>query len=97
VWPPVPLSLVSPGPSLPFLRGLPLPVFLVLRAGSAPPLTPPRSLRLRLLCRLFTWTCGAQPASVDRVTSVTSCWSLTTTRVSPQSSPCAARVRSLNP
>ncbi|CAI7765356.1 unnamed protein product [Closterium sp. NIES-54] len=39
--------------------------------------------------------CGAQPASVDRVTSVTSCWSLTTTRVTPQSSPCAARVRSL--
>ncbi|CAI7805133.1 unnamed protein product [Closterium sp. NIES-54] len=43
-------------------------------------------------CRLFTWTCGAQPAFVDRVTSVTSCWSLTTTRVTPQSSPCAARV-----
>ncbi|CAI7801407.1 unnamed protein product [Closterium sp. NIES-53] len=36
---------------------------------------------------------GAQPASVDRVMSVTSCWSLTTTRVTPQSSPCAARVR----
>ncbi|CAI7870783.1 unnamed protein product [Closterium sp. NIES-54] len=32
--------------------------------------------------------CGAQPASVDRVTSITSCWSLTTTRVTPQSSPC---------
>ncbi|CAI7899958.1 unnamed protein product, partial [Closterium sp. NIES-54] len=38
--------------------------------------------------------CGAQPASVDRVTSVNSCWWLTTTRVTPQSSPCAARVRS---
>ncbi|CAI7770458.1 unnamed protein product [Closterium sp. NIES-54] len=49
----------------------------------------------RPLCRLFTWTCGAQPASVDRVTSATSSWSLTTTRVTPQSSPCAARVRSL--
>ncbi|CAI7921878.1 unnamed protein product, partial [Closterium sp. NIES-53] len=36
-----------------------------------------------------------EPVSVDRVTSVTSCWSLTTTRVTPQSSPCAARVRSL--
>ncbi|CAI7926820.1 unnamed protein product [Closterium sp. NIES-54] len=47
---------------------------------------------LRLHCRLFTWTCGAQPASVDRVTSVTSCWWLTTTRVTPQSSPCAARI-----
>ncbi|CAI7837033.1 unnamed protein product [Closterium sp. NIES-54] len=35
VWPPVPLSLVSPGPSLPFLRGLPLPVFPVSRAGAA--------------------------------------------------------------
>ncbi|CAI7822598.1 unnamed protein product, partial [Closterium sp. NIES-54] len=31
------------------------------------------------------------------VTSVTSCWWLTTTRVTPQSSPCAARVRSLRP
>ncbi|CAI7769227.1 unnamed protein product, partial [Closterium sp. NIES-53] len=40
VWPPVLLSLDSPGPSLPFLRGLPPPVFLVSRAGSAPPLTP---------------------------------------------------------
>ncbi|CAI7744859.1 unnamed protein product, partial [Closterium sp. NIES-53] len=47
----------------------------------------------RLHCRLFTWTCGAQPASVARVTSVTSCWWLTTTRVTPQSSPCAARAR----
>ncbi|CAI7828275.1 unnamed protein product [Closterium sp. NIES-53] len=36
--------------------------------------------------------CG--PARVvDRVTSVTSYWSLTTTHVTPQSSPCAARVR----
>ncbi|CAI7904140.1 unnamed protein product [Closterium sp. NIES-54] len=41
-------------------------------AGGAPLLTPPRSLRLRILCRLFTWTCGAKPASVDRVTRVTS-------------------------
>ncbi|CAI7752096.1 unnamed protein product, partial [Closterium sp. NIES-53] len=57
----------------------------------APLLTPPRFLRLRPLCRLFTWTCGAQPAFVDRVTSVTSCWSLTTTRVTPQPFPCAAR------
>ncbi|CAI7837889.1 unnamed protein product [Closterium sp. NIES-54] len=34
------------------------------------------------------------PASVARVTSVTSCWWLTTTRVTPRSSPCAARVTS---
>ncbi|CAI7896002.1 unnamed protein product, partial [Closterium sp. NIES-53] len=95
VWPPVPLSRVYPGPSLPFLQGLPPPVFLVSRADSAPPLTPPRFLRPRLLCRLFTWTCGAQPASVDKVTSANSSWSLTTTRVTPQSSPCAARMRSL--
>ncbi|CAI7907834.1 unnamed protein product [Closterium sp. NIES-54] len=80
VWPPVLLSLGSPGPSLPFLRGLPPLVFLVSRAGSAPLLTPPRSLQQRSLCRLFTWTCGAQPASIDRVTSATFCWSLTTTR-----------------
>ncbi|CAI7807950.1 unnamed protein product [Closterium sp. NIES-53] len=88
-------TLVSslPSPSLSFLRGLPLPVFLVSRAGSAPLLTPPSSLRQRLPCRLSTWTCGAQPASVDRVTSVTSCWSLTTTRVKPQSSPYAARTK----
>ncbi|CAI7788309.1 unnamed protein product [Closterium sp. NIES-53] len=43
----------------------------------------------------FPPTCGAPPASVDRVTSATFCWSLTTTRVTAQSSPCAARVRSL--
>ncbi|CAI7897394.1 unnamed protein product [Closterium sp. NIES-54] len=91
VWRPVPLSRVYPGPSLPFLRGLAPPVFLVLRAGNAPPLTPPRFLRLRPLSRLFTWTCGAQPTSVDRVTSATSSWSLTTTRVTPQSSPCDLR------
>ncbi|CAI7889733.1 unnamed protein product, partial [Closterium sp. NIES-53] len=35
VWPPIPLSLVSPGPSLSFLQGLPLPVFPVSRAGAA--------------------------------------------------------------
>ncbi|CAI7900526.1 unnamed protein product [Closterium sp. NIES-54] len=40
---------------------------LVSRAGSASPLTPPRFLRLRPLCRLFTWTCRAQPASVDKI------------------------------
>ncbi|CAI7915647.1 unnamed protein product [Closterium sp. NIES-54] len=81
------LPPLPPGPAL--------LVFLVSRAASAPFLTPPHSLRQRLPCRLFTWSCGAQPASVDRVTSVTSCWSLTTTRVTTQSSPCAARVRSL--
>ncbi|CAI7889489.1 unnamed protein product, partial [Closterium sp. NIES-53] len=34
VWPPVPLSRVYPSPSLPFLWGLPPPMFLVSRAGS---------------------------------------------------------------
>ncbi|CAI7814387.1 unnamed protein product, partial [Closterium sp. NIES-53] len=90
-WPPVSLSLVSPGPSPPFLRGLPPLASLASRGGSPLPLTPPSFLRQRLHCRLFTWTCGAQPASVARVTSVTSCWWLTATRVTPQSSPCAAR------
>ncbi|CAI5988715.1 unnamed protein product [Closterium sp. NIES-65] len=36
-WPPVSLSLVSPGPSLPFLRSLPLPAFTASRGGSAAP------------------------------------------------------------
>ncbi|CAI7803987.1 unnamed protein product, partial [Closterium sp. NIES-54] len=40
-WPPVSLSLFSPGTSLPFPRGLPLPAFLASRGGSAPLLTPP--------------------------------------------------------
>ncbi|CAI7893965.1 unnamed protein product [Closterium sp. NIES-54] len=95
VWPPVPLSLVSPGLSLPSHRDLPLPAFLASKDNSAPLLTPPSSLRWRLPCILSTWTCGAQPASVDRVTSDNFCWSLTSTRVTSQSSPCAARVRSL--
>ncbi|CAI7894009.1 unnamed protein product, partial [Closterium sp. NIES-53] len=79
-WPPVSSSLVSPGPSLPFPRGLPLPAFPASRGGSALLLTPPSFPRQRLHCRLFTWTCGVQPASMDRVTSITSCWWLTTTR-----------------
>ncbi|CAI5520378.1 unnamed protein product [Closterium sp. Naga37s-1] len=53
VWPPVSLSLVSPGLSLPSHRGLPLPAFLASRDGSAPLLTPPSSLRRRLPCRLY--------------------------------------------
>ncbi|CAI7892104.1 unnamed protein product, partial [Closterium sp. NIES-53] len=67
--PPVSLSVVSPGPSLPFLRGLPLPASPASRGGSALPLTPLSFLGQRLHCRLFTWTCGAPPASVARVTS----------------------------
>ncbi|CAI5504762.1 unnamed protein product [Closterium sp. Naga37s-1] len=47
-WPPVSLPLVSPGPSLPSLRGLPLLAFPASRGGSAPPLTPPSFLRQRL-------------------------------------------------
>ncbi|CAI7835221.1 unnamed protein product, partial [Closterium sp. NIES-54] len=73
-WPPVSLSLVSPGPYLPFLRGLPLPASPASRGGSELPLTPSSFLRQRLHCRLFTWTCGAPPASVARVMSVTPCW-----------------------
>ncbi|CAI5482673.1 unnamed protein product [Closterium sp. Yama58-4] len=60
---------------------LPRPAFFASRGGSAPPLTPPRFPRRLLPCRLSTWTCGAQPASVDRAASDTFCWLLTTTRV----------------
>ncbi|CAI7912810.1 unnamed protein product [Closterium sp. NIES-53] len=55
--------------------------------GNAPLLTP-RYRQQLLLCRLSTWACGAQPASVDRTRSATSSWLLTTTRTTPQSSPC---------
>ncbi|CAI7917369.1 unnamed protein product, partial [Closterium sp. NIES-54] len=55
-WPPESLSLVSPSPSLPYLRGLPLPASPASRGDSAPPLTPPSFYRQRLHCRLFTWT-----------------------------------------
>ncbi|CAI7795069.1 unnamed protein product [Closterium sp. NIES-54] len=60
-------SLVSGLPrSLPPLpRDLPLPVFLVSRAGSAPLLTPPSSFRQRLRCRLSTWTYGGGEISSD--------------------------------
>ncbi|CAI5961475.1 unnamed protein product [Closterium sp. NIES-65] len=60
-WPPMSLSLVFPGLSLPYLRGLPLPASPASRGDSAPPLTPPSFLRQRLRCKLFTWTCGAPP------------------------------------
>ncbi|CAI5960098.1 unnamed protein product [Closterium sp. NIES-64] len=63
------LSLVYPGLCLPSLPRLRRPAFLASRGGSAPLLTPPRSLPQRLPCRLSTWKCGAQPASVDRATS----------------------------
>ncbi|CAI7799730.1 unnamed protein product [Closterium sp. NIES-53] len=55
--------------------------------GNAPLLTP-RYRQQLLLCRLSTWACGAQPASVDRTRSATSSWLLTTTRTTPQSSSC---------
>ncbi|CAI6006842.1 unnamed protein product [Closterium sp. NIES-65] len=51
----------------------PVPVSPVSRGASVLPLTPPSFLRQRLRCRRFTWTCGALPASVDSVTSATSC------------------------
>ncbi|CAI7788859.1 unnamed protein product [Closterium sp. NIES-53] len=44
-------------------------------------------------CRLSTWTCEAQHASVDRTVSATFCWLSMTTRVTPRSSRCAAMVR----
>ncbi|CAI7895565.1 unnamed protein product, partial [Closterium sp. NIES-53] len=91
-------------PSLPRLRGMhsrllvsgvprslpPLPAFLASRGGSAPLLTP-RFPRQLLPCRLSTWTCRAQPTSVDMDASASFCCLLTTTRVTPQSSPCTAR------
>ncbi|CAI7795547.1 unnamed protein product, partial [Closterium sp. NIES-53] len=67
--------------SLPSHPRLLLPVFPVSRDSSASLLTPPRSLPQRLPCRLSTWTCGAQPASVDKATSGTSCSSSTITRL----------------
>ncbi|CAI7828413.1 unnamed protein product [Closterium sp. NIES-54] len=54
--PQVAVSASAPGFSLPSHPRLLLPVFLVLRGGSAPLLTPPRSLPQRLPCRLSTWT-----------------------------------------
>ncbi|CAI7906284.1 unnamed protein product, partial [Closterium sp. NIES-53] len=77
---------------LPSHPRLPRPVFLASRGGSAPLLTP-RFPRRLLPCRLSTWTCGAQPVSLDRAASATFYWLLTTTRGTPWSSPCAARVR----
>ncbi|CAI7800959.1 unnamed protein product [Closterium sp. NIES-54] len=82
------------------VSGLPCPrsrarlcrrAFPASRGGSARLLTPPHFRRPLLLCRLSTWTCGAQPASVDRTRSATSSWLLTTTCATPQSSPCGAR------
>ncbi|CAI7907951.1 unnamed protein product [Closterium sp. NIES-54] len=69
------------GLCLPSRPHLPRPAFLASRGGSAPLLTPPRFPRQLLPYRLSTWTCGAQPASVDRAASATFCWSLTNTRV----------------
>ncbi|CAI7888901.1 unnamed protein product [Closterium sp. NIES-54] len=80
--PPLPPSLAPP--CLPCIEG---------RQCAAPHSS---SFGRRLLpYRLSTWTCGAQPASLDRAASATFCWLLTTTRVTPRSSPCTARVRSL--
>ncbi|CAI7774174.1 unnamed protein product [Closterium sp. NIES-54] len=68
------LSLVFPCPYLLCCPRLPRPAFLASRGGSAPLLTPPRFPRRLLPCRLSTWTCGAQPASVDRAARATFCW-----------------------
>ncbi|CAI5932813.1 unnamed protein product [Closterium sp. NIES-65] len=48
-WPPVSLSLVFLGLSLPFLRGPTLPASPALRGDSAPPLTPPTEAPLQTL------------------------------------------------
>ncbi|CAI7816731.1 unnamed protein product [Closterium sp. NIES-54] len=63
--------------SLPPLPPSPAPPYLpcVQRTGgSAPLLTPPRFPRRLLPYRPSTWTCGAQPASVDRAASATFYW-----------------------
>ncbi|CAI7838266.1 unnamed protein product, partial [Closterium sp. NIES-53] len=77
---PASLFLVFPGLCLPSRPRLPRPAFLASRGSSAPLLTPPRFPRRLLPCRLCTWTCRAQPASVDRTASATFCWLLMTTR-----------------
>ncbi|CAI5999091.1 unnamed protein product [Closterium sp. NIES-65] len=71
-WPRESLCLVFPRSLPPLPPGLALPVSPVSRGASVLPLTPPSFLRQRPRCRRFTWTCGAQPASVDRVRSATS-------------------------
>ncbi|CAI7892182.1 unnamed protein product [Closterium sp. NIES-54] len=78
------LFLVFPRLCLPSRPRLPRPAFLASRGGSVPLLTPPCFPRRLLPCRHSTWTCGAQPASLDRTTSATFCWLLTTTRVTPR-------------
>ncbi|CAI7814566.1 unnamed protein product [Closterium sp. NIES-54] len=50
---------------LPSRPRLPRPAFLASRGGSVPLLTPPRFPRQLPPCRLSTWTCGAQPASME--------------------------------
>ncbi|CAI5966069.1 unnamed protein product [Closterium sp. NIES-65] len=62
-WPPVSLSLVSLGLSLPYLRGVALPASPASRGDSAPPLTPLSFLRQRLRCRLSTWMVGPRRVS----------------------------------
>ncbi|CAI7930970.1 unnamed protein product [Closterium sp. NIES-54] len=66
---PASLSLVFPGLCLPSRPRLPRPAFLASRGGSASLLTPPRFPRQQLPCKLFAWTCAAEPASVDRAAS----------------------------
>ncbi|CAI7922809.1 unnamed protein product [Closterium sp. NIES-54] len=80
--------------SLPPLPPGPAPTCVPCIEGRQRAAPPPSFLRQRLHRRLFIWTCGAPPASVARVTSVSSCWWLTTFRVTPRSSPCAPRVTS---
>ncbi|CAI7739637.1 unnamed protein product [Closterium sp. NIES-54] len=91
--------LVSSLPrSLPSLPRSPAPPCLTCVEGREPPLlTPPGFLQPLLLCRLSTWTFGAKPPSVEWTRRATSRWLLTTTYVTPLSSPlwCKADVSSV--
>ncbi|CAI7859025.1 unnamed protein product, partial [Closterium sp. NIES-54] len=71
---PASLFWVFPGLCLPSCHRLPRLAFLASRGGSALLLTPPHFPPRLLPYRLSTWTCGVQPASVDRTASATSPW-----------------------
>ncbi|CAI5972980.1 unnamed protein product [Closterium sp. NIES-64] len=95
-WPPVSLSLVSPGPSLPSLRGLPLPAFPASRGGSVPPLTVLRVSSDRgSAAHSSHGRVGPRPQSVARVTSVTFLLVVDDYSRFTTYSPCAVRVTSL--
>ncbi|CAI5971071.1 unnamed protein product [Closterium sp. NIES-64] len=83
---PVAVSLADPsgGPVLShFSTGLVLPVFPVSRGGSGCSSLLSVSPDRGPAADASHGRVGARPASVDKVTSATSCWWLTTTRVTP--------------